>query len=100
MPWARSRYLNLPTPLDGRAGASALGLSQGLAIRHTGKVSRLRKIVWPFATALKLFSAASINLIARGIRAEIAYPGLRALTQAFYTAVRGAGPCPISAEDA
>ena len=84
----------------GRHGSIALDFFHGFAIRHDGKVSRLRKILRPFATSLKLFGAASINLIARGTRAEAAYPGLRALTQAFYTAVRGAGPCPISAEDA
>jgi len=84
----------------GRHGTIALDFFHGFAIRHDGKVSRLRKILRPFATSLKLFGAASMNLIARGMRAEAAYPGLRALTQAFYTAVRGAGPAPISAEDA
>jgi predicted dehydrogenase len=84
----------------GRHGTIELDFFHGFAIRRDGSVSRLRKIVRPFATSLKLFGAASMNLIARGMRAEAAYPGLRALTQAFYTAVRGAGPPPISAEDA
>jgi predicted dehydrogenase len=72
----------------------------GFAIRHDGKVSRLRKIVRPFAASLKLFSTASWNLIGRGLRAETAYPGLYQLTRLFYAAARDAGPPPISADDA
>jgi predicted dehydrogenase len=81
-------------------GAIALDFFHGFAIRHDGNVSRLHKIVRPFATSLKLFGAASMNLIGRGLRGEAAYPGLWQLTRAFYTAVRGAGPSPIPAEDA
>jgi predicted dehydrogenase len=77
-----------------------LDFFHGFAVRYNGNVSRLRKIVRPFSTSLKLFCAASMNLIGRGLRAEAAYPGLRQLTQRFYTAVRGVGPSPISAEDA
>ena len=77
----------------------ALDFFHGFAIRYDGNVSRLRKIVRPFSTSLKLFCAASINLIERGLRAETAYPGLRQLTQKFYTAVRRAGSSPISPED-
>jgi Oxidoreductase family, NAD-binding Rossmann fold len=85
--------------LHGCSHAMALDFFHGLAIRYDGNVSRLRKIVRPFSTSLKLFCAASMNLIERGLRAETAYPGLRQLTQKFYTAVRGGGPPPISAED-
>ncbi len=84
----------------GRRGAIALDFFHGFAVRHDGNVSRLRKIARPFATSLKLFGAASMNLIGRGLRGEAAYPGLRQLTREFYTAVRGAAPSPISAEDA
>jgi len=85
--------------VHGCSQAMALDFFHGFAIRYGGSVSRSRKIVRPFSTSLKLFYAASMNLIERGLRAETAYPGLRQLTQKFYTAVRGKGPPPISAED-
>jgi len=83
-----------------RRGAIALDFFHGFAIRYDGKVSRFRKIARPFAISLKLFGAASRNLIRRGLRAEVAYPGLQLLTRAFYSAVRGANPPPISVDDA
>jgi hypothetical protein len=48
---------------------------------------------------LKLFGSASVNLLARGVHREMAYPGLRNLTRAFYIAAKGAAAAPISAED-
>jgi predicted dehydrogenase len=81
----------------GRRGAIALDFFHGFAVRHDGNVSRLRKIARPFATSLKLFGAASINLIGRGLRGEAAYPACGS-SREFYTAVRGAAPSPISAE--
>jgi predicted dehydrogenase len=81
-------------------GAFALDLFHGFGIRHNGNVSRLRKIVRPFATSLKLFGAASRNLIGRALRVEVAYPGLQQLTRDFYSAVLGLAPTPISPEDA
>ena len=80
--------------------AFALDLFHGFGIRHNGKVSRLRKVMRPFATSLKHFGAASRNLIGRVLRAEVAYPGLERLTRHFYCAVLGLSPPPISPEDA
>ena len=83
-----------------RHGAIALDFFHGFAIRYNGNVSRLSKIMRPFATSLKLFGISSINLIGRGLRGEIAYPGLQQLTRQFYGAVRGTAPSPISSDDA
>ncbi len=83
-----------------RRGAITLDFFHGFATHSDGKVSRFRKIVRPFAKSVNLFGAASRNLISRAVRAEVAYPGLQQLTSAFYSAVRGAAPAPISADDA
>ena len=82
-----------------RRGAIALDFFHGFAIRYNGDVSRLSKILRPFATSLKLFGIASINLIGRGLSGEIAYPGLQQLTRQFYDAVRGIAPPPIASDD-
>jgi predicted dehydrogenase len=81
-------------------GAYALDLFHGFGVRHSGNVSRLRKVVRPFTASLKLFGAASTNIVGRALRAEVAYPGLEQLTQNFYSAVLGLAPTPISPEDA
>ena len=64
-----------------------------------GLYERLRKASHPFTAALSLFGTATVNLVARGLHGELAYPGLRRLTQTFYAAVRGEMPPPIPAED-
>lgn len=84
----------------GDRGAIQLDFFHGFAVRHDGRVSRMRKILRPFSATIKVFGAASANLLNRAIRGEAAYPGLRALMQAFYAAARDEGPSPISAEDA
>jgi predicted dehydrogenase len=85
--------------LYGHRGAIALDFFHGFAVRYHGRVSRLSKIARPFTSAIKVFGAASVNLLGRGLRGEAAYPGLRNLVRAFYSAVRGESPTPISRED-
>jgi predicted dehydrogenase len=84
----------------GARGAIQLDFFHGFAVRHDGRVSRMRKILRPFSATVKLFGAASANLLSRAIRGEAAYPGLRNLIQAFYAAARDEGPSPISADEA
>jgi predicted dehydrogenase len=84
----------------GDRGAIQLDFFHGFAVHHDGRVTRVRKIVRPFTGAIKLFCAASANLLGRGLRGETAYPGLRRLVQAFYTAARRESPSPIPAEEA
>jgi predicted dehydrogenase len=83
----------------GSAGAVELDFFHGFALRHDGRVSRLRKMTQPFRTTSKLFGVASVNLLGRALRHETAYPGLRSLTRAFYGAVLSHSASPVSGED-
>jgi predicted dehydrogenase len=85
--------------VSGNRGSLQLDFFHGFAVRHDGRVSRLRKASRPFVAALSLFGAATVNLFERGLAGELAYPGLRQLTKRFYAAVRGEMPPPISAAD-
>jgi predicted dehydrogenase len=85
--------------VSGSRGALQLDFFHGFAVRHDGRVSRLRKAAQPFGAALNLLGAASVNLLERGLHGEVAYPGLRELTRAFYAAARGETAPPIPAED-
>jgi predicted dehydrogenase len=85
--------------VSGACGTVQLDFFHGFAVRHDSRVSRFHKAARPFGAALKLFGATSGNLLRRGLRGEVAYPGLRSLTRAFYTAARGERPPPIQAED-
>jgi predicted dehydrogenase len=85
--------------LYGNRGAILLDFFHGFAVRYQGRASRLHKIARPLASAIKVFGSASINLLGRGLRGEVAYPGLRNLVRAFYAAVRGESPMPIPTED-
>lgn len=83
--------------LRGDGGSLDADLFHGYSCaRHAG-VSRAHKVMGPFATAAGGFAAASLNLIRRTVKWEPAYPGLRPLIGAFYAAVAGAGPSPLSA---
>src|SRR5260370_19805891 len=85
--------------ISGTGGAVQLDFFHGFALRHDSRVSRFRKAARPFGVALKQFGAASGHLVKRGLRGEVAYPGLLSLTRAFYAAVLRESPSPISAED-
>jgi predicted dehydrogenase len=81
-------------------GVVHLDCFHGFALRHDGRVSRLRKMARPFSASSKLFGSASVNLLLRGLRGETAYPGLLSLTRAFYGAVRGENPSPVPPNEA
>lgn len=83
----------------GSGGAVQFDFFHGFAVRHDGRVSRLRKAARPCATAFKLFGAASANLAGRGWRGEFAYPGLLNLVRGFYSSARGEAPPPIPSGD-
>ena len=80
----------------GSAGSATADLFHGFAVRHSGAVSRRTKMTQPFIVAGKTFGSASINLVRRAVRRELAYPGLRELVRQFYSATRGERATPLS----
>jgi predicted dehydrogenase len=84
----------------GTKGTIYLDLFHGFAFLETGKVSKIRKILRPFDSAFKQFSAATFNLLRRTIQAESAYPGLRQLVKDFYQSIRENKEPPISPHQA
>jgi len=85
--------------LIGAGGTAVIDLFHGFSIICDGRVSRRRKIAQPFLVAGRTAAAAAVNLAARSLRREPAYPGLRPLVVAFHAAVRGEAPCPIPAPE-
>jgi predicted dehydrogenase len=85
--------------LVGARGTTAVNLFHGFAVTSDGQVSRLRKAAKPLSDAASTAVAATGNLMHRAWQREAAYPGLRRLMALFYAAIRGEGPCPLSAEE-
>ena len=73
-----------------------LDLFHGFAVRESPEVSRVRKVLRPFALGTSFTLTAGLNLIRRGVAREPAYPGLRALISRFYEAESGKSEPPLS----
>jgi predicted dehydrogenase len=86
--------------LVGTGGTAHLDLFHGFATVESAAVSRARKVSRPFTHAGTTLAAATVNLVARTLRREPAYPGLRELIERFYRAVRSGGAPPITSEEA
>lgn len=80
----------------GTNGTIHLDLFHDFALLDKGKVSKGRKILHPFDSAVKKFSAATFNLARRTVQFESAYPGLRRLVNNFYQTIREGTEPPIS----
>lgn len=78
-------------------GTVVVDLFHGFLTVDRGRPSRWQKIGQPFTASARMFGAAAVNLAGRVINRELAYPGLRELVRAFYTAISGDGPSPIPA---
>jgi predicted dehydrogenase len=79
-------------------GTVFLNLFHGFCVIQKGRVSRSRKVIQPFSMATTMLSAATGNLVRRGLNLEPAYPGLKNLVREFYVAVRSAHQAPIPPE--
>ena len=80
----------------GTNGTIYLDLFHDFAVLDGGKVSKGRKILHPFDSAVKKISAATVNLARRTVQFESAYPGLRRLVNNFYQTIREGAEPPIS----
>lgn len=86
--------------LHGNKGAWEADLFHGYARFRDGTASRRSKTLRPFSDAGSMLRHAAVNLTGRALRREPAYPGLRTLLAAFYTATARHGQSPIGAEEA
>ncbi len=83
--------------LIGTLGTLRLDLFHGYLVHEAGTATRGAKIRRPFGLAIRQLTAAGSNLVRRLAHGEAAYPGLDALVIAFYAAIAGTAPPPISA---
>ena len=84
--------------MSGDKGSWDIDLFHGYTRFREGTANRRTKALRPFGDALSMFGHASVNLASRLVQRELAYPGLRALTEAFYASVAGQQPTPITCE--
>lgn len=84
----------------GAGGTIRLDCFHGFAYFEPGRVSKTQKILRPFDSSARRFSAASLNLMQRAFQNETAYPGLRRLVKNFYRAIREKGEPPITPAEA
>lgn len=84
--------------VSGDKGSWDLDLFHGYSRFRDGTANRRTKALRPFQDALSIFGHASLNLANRFVQSELAYPGLRALTQQFYGSVTRQQPAPITRE--
>ena len=75
-------------------GSMEYDFFHGYAVFDSPRVSRSRKITGPFNHSVKVMSAATLNLLARFIRQQWAYPGLESLVRKFYAGMED-GSAPV-----
>jgi predicted dehydrogenase len=85
--------------LVAEGGTIHTDLFHGFTMVEQPSSSRAMKIGRPFLFAAGLLAVATGNLVARTLRAESAYPGLRELVRQFYAAVSGREPNPIPVDE-
>jgi predicted dehydrogenase len=94
---ARPTENSLTVRCDG--GTVRANLYHGYAVVDRGGPSRLDKVARPFVSSSGTFVSAATNLVARVVRAEPAYPGLRELVRRFHRAVLDGSPLPIGIDE-
>lgn len=94
---ARPTCNELRVAADG--GTALADLFHGFAVLDRAAATRASKMLRPFRASAQTLFAASGNLLERAVRREPAYPGLRELIGATYTAIRRGGQPPIAPEE-
>ncbi len=80
-------------------GSATADLFHGFAVFEQGHASRRYKIVRPLLLGMRGAGIATANLVRRAISGESAYPGLRSLCAATYSAIQDAGAPPFGADE-
>lgn len=83
--------------LYGTRGAFAADLFHDYVFFRDGTASRRSKITRPLRDGAGHLGHAALNLAARALRGETAYPGLTALCARVYASLDGHSPVPIAA---
>jgi predicted dehydrogenase len=81
--------------IQGSHGSLRVDFFHGFCMRLPGQVSKFRKMIYPLADSIRLFTTAGLNLAYRAWRREPAYPGLEQLLREFYLALEQGGEGPI-----
>ena len=97
---ARGRPTSATLEVMGAKATARADLFHGFATFDRGRASRATKLTGPFAQSTRTLVGAGVNLAARTITWEPAYPGLRELVRRTYAAIAGGTDPPISPAEA
>jgi predicted dehydrogenase len=93
---ARGRPTSTTLEVVGTEATARADLFHGFATVDRGRATRATKLTGPFARSARTIAGAGVNLAARTITWETAYPGLRELVRRTYLAIESGGESPIS----
>ena len=96
---AHGRPTTTTLEVMGSEGTATADLFHGFATLDRGRASRATKLTGPFARSTRTLVGAGLNLAARTIAWEPAYPGLRELVRRTYAAIASGDEPPVSAAE-
>jgi predicted dehydrogenase len=93
---AHGRPTSTTLEVMGTEGTARADLFHGFATVDRGRTTRATKLAGPFARSTRTLVGAGVNLAARTIAWETAYPGLRELVRRTYAAIADGSEPPIT----
>jgi predicted dehydrogenase len=93
---ARGRPTSTTLDVMGAEGTARADLFHGFATVDRSRATRTTKLTGPFARSTRTLVGAGLNLAARTVAWETAYPGLRELVRRTYAAVASGSDPPIT----